>query len=150
MGVEVERKFLVESEAWRSDADGGTVLAQGYLSDHPDRVVRVRLAGDQGTLTIKGRGEDPAVRPEFEYPVPIDDALALLAMCPTSLTKRRHRAPAGGTLTWEIDVFEGRHAGLVLAEIELPSPDTLFDRPAWLGPEVTDDPSYSNAAIAQR
>ena len=150
MGVEIERKFLVWSEDWRADADDGTLLAQGYLSDHPDRVVRVRIAGEQGTLKIKSRGDDPAVRPEFEYPLPIADARALLAMCPTALTKRRYRAAAGGALTWEIDVFEGRHVGLVVAEIELPTPDTLFERPAWLGTEVTDDPSYSNAAIAQR
>ena len=150
MGVEIERKFLVSSDAWKADADGGTPLSQGYLSNDPDRVVRVRIAGEQGTLTIKGRGDDPVVRPEFEHSVPLADARALLAMCPTALTKRRHRAAAGETLTWEIDVFEGRHLGLVLAEIELPSPETRFDRPAWLGPEVTDDPRYTNAAIAQR
>ena len=148
MGVEIERKFLVASDAWRAAADSGTPLEQGYLSDDPERVVRIRLAGTRAWITIKGRGTDPAWRPEWEYPVPPADAKAMLALAATPpLRKTRHRLPAGD-LCWEIDVFAGPLQGLVLAEIELPALNTPFDRPPWLGADVTDDSRYSNARLA--
>ncbi len=149
MGVEIERKFLVTGDGWRGGADAGTRMEQGYLSTHPDRVVRVRVAGASATLTIKGRGPSPDVRPEFEYPVPVADAVELLALCGGAVVRKtRHRLPAGD-LTWEIDVFGGRHAGLVLAEIELPVPDAAFERPAWVGADVTADPAYTNAELSR-
>lgn len=147
MGVEIERKFLVASDAWRQTADAGTAIEQGYLARGPQMLVRVRLAGDNGWLTLKERTAGP-VRAEYEYPIPAEDARALLALCaPHVLRKRRHRLPAGA-LCWEIDVFEPPHKGLVMAEIELADPDQGFARPAWLGREVTSDPAYTNAALA--
>ncbi len=149
MGVEIERKFLVRGDGWRAGADGGTRLEQGYLSTDPDRVVRVRVAGDVARLTVKGRGPSPDVRPEFEYDIPVAEARELLGLCAGAvIRKTRHRLPAGD-LTWEIDVFEGAHDGLVLAEIELPSPDTAFARPDWLGEDVTADPAYTNAELSR-
>jgi CYTH domain-containing protein len=149
MATEIERVFLVADPSAVSGAIG-TPIRQGYLSVDPDRVVRVRRTADAAWLTIKGRAVGPA-RPEFEYPIPPDDADVILALCRDSIvSKHRHRLPAGGGLTWEIDVFRDANDGLVLAEIELPSADTPFERPAWLGAEVTDDHRYRNASLAAR
>ncbi len=145
MGIEIERKFLVRD---RSILDGltGTAFVQGYLSTDPDRTVRVRRAGDRAFLTIKGRSVG-AARPEFEYEIPLDDVDALVALCVGSpIVKTRYRIPHG-PLAWEIDVFEGENAGLIVAEIELPSETTAVDPPAWVGLEVTDDPRYFNANL---
>jgi CYTH domain-containing protein len=149
MAKEIERKFLVRSDAWRAGADAGTLYRQGYLHSDESVSVRVRLAGDKAFLTIKGGGAGIS-RSEFEYPVPPEDASEILdALCHAgSVEKTRHLFPAGRH-TWEIDVFAGRHAGLVLAEIELSSEDEPFDRPDWLGEEVTGDPRYLNSNLAK-
>jgi adenylate cyclase len=148
MGIEIERKFLVASDAWRETVDAGTDLQQGYLSVDPERVVRVRIAGVRGFLTIKGRGPTPDVRPEFEYEVPLDDAREMLALALTPPIRKTRYRLAAGALTWEIDVFGGALDGLVLAEIELPTADTPFDRPPWLGRDVTADRRYTNAVLS--
>ncbi|WP_043362754.1 CYTH domain-containing protein [Belnapia sp. F-4-1] len=147
MGTEIERKFLVTSEAWRAEAGPGTRLRQGYLHAGTP-VVRIRQAGELAFLTIKGPGL--LARAEFEYPIPPEDAEAMLAsLCaPPIIDKTRHRIARDG-LTWEIDEFAGHLAGLVLVEIELASADQAFDRPGWLGDEVTDDPRYQNAALSR-
>ncbi|NKE46083.1 CYTH domain-containing protein [Roseomonas frigidaquae] len=156
MGIEIERKFLVTGEGWRQAVRGqGVPMRQGYLSaPGPDAAhVRVRLAGPQGFLTIKGpalAGSGGQVRPEFEYPIPVADAEALLALCTTPpLAKTRFEVPHDGHL-WTVDVFEApsRLAGLVLAEVELPDVAVQPGLPGWLGAEVTDDPRYANAALA--
>jgi adenylate cyclase len=148
MGVEIERKFLVTGDGWRHSADGGTPLEQGYLSTDPERVVRVRIAGHKAYLTIKGRGPTPDVRPEFEYPIPVTEAREMLDLCTgTVLRKTRYCLPVRD-LTWEIDVFGGAHEGLVLAEIELPAADTPFDRPDWVGEDVTAEGRYTNAQLS--
>jgi len=147
MGVEIERKFLVTDDRWRDSADGGTQLRQGFLSTDKERVVRVRVAGDRGTLTIKGLGSG-ASRPEFEWPIPVHEAhelLDTLALRPL-IEKVRFLVQHAG-LTWEIDVFEGRNQGLVVAEVELPSEDTTVDPPAWVGREVTSESRYANARL---
>ncbi|MEZ4465518.1 MAG: CYTH domain-containing protein [bacterium] len=147
MGVEIERKFLVRSDAWRAAADPGSHYVQAYLCADPDRTVRVRLAGEAAWLTLKGRGTGVA-RPEFEYAIPAADARALLALClPGRVEKIRYRVPVGRHV-FEVDVFAGDHAGLVLAEVELGAEDEHFDRPAWLGKEVTRDRRYANSALA--
>jgi adenylate cyclase len=146
MGREIERKFLVTSDAWRAGAPG-TPIRQGYLSLDPERTVRVRLAGEKAFLTVKGltRG---ATRDEFEYPIPAADAAAMLdGLCLAVIEKTRHRVDFGGTL-WDVDVFAGASAGLVLAEIELESEGSTIRRPGWLGQEVTDDPRYYNSNLA--
>ncbi|MBS0194937.1 MAG: CYTH domain-containing protein [Proteobacteria bacterium] len=153
MGIEIERKFLLADESWRSGVETSVRMAQGYL-DGGDAMgtgkasVRVRIAGAQAFLNIKSR-ERGAIRQEFEYPIPLDDARALLALCAGGLIdKIRHHVHHAGFL-WEIDEFVGANAGLVVAEIELPSLDAAFKRPAWLGREVTEQPRYYNHALAQ-
>lgn len=147
MAVEIERKFLVQGDAWRPGAQGVRYV-QGYLNRDKARTVRVRLAGAQGFLTIKGESVG-ATRAEFEYPIPLADAQALLALCEAPLIdKTRYAIPVGGTL-WEVDEFAGDNAGLVLAEVELPSEDAAFERPSWLGMEVTHDARYFNSNLSR-
>lgn len=148
MGTEIERKFLVTSDQWRQGARG-TAFVQGYLSTVPERTVRVRRMGDAGTLTIKGKATGLA-RSEFEYPLPLADTLALLELCERPLiSKIRHRVMHEGTL-WEVDVFEGENAGLIVAEVELADPGERVSLPAWVGDEVTHDPRYLNANLGKR
>lgn len=145
MGVEIERKFLVQGEGWRQGA--GQRLVQGYLNRDKARTVRVRMAGEQAFLTIKGVSRG-ATRAEFEYPIPVADAQALLALCEGPLVdKTRYRIPLGDVV-WEVDVFAGENTGLVVAEVELPSEEAAFERPDWLGAEVTQDPRYFNSNLA--
>ena len=146
MGVEIERKFLVLDERWRTLGQGVS-LRQGYLSSHPERVVRVRIEGDAAMLTIKGRSVG-ASRGEWEYPIPLADAEQFLAsLCEQPLIeKKRYRIEHQGML-WEVDEFFGANAGLVVAEIELDSEDQPFSKPDWLGAEVTDDARYFNANL---
>ena len=147
MAVEIERKFLVTSLDML-EGIAGTELSQGYLSHSPDSTVRVRVAGDQGWLTIKGRTQGTR-RLEFEYEVPPDDARALLALCQSGrIEKTRYRVPANSHI-WEVDVFHGDNDGLVVAEIELADEREDFARPPWLGQEVTDDPRYFNSALSE-
>jgi CYTH domain-containing protein len=146
MGQEIERKFLVNGTPWTGVR--GEVTRQGYLSRVPERTVRVRIMDDRGFLTIKGKNQG-ASRAEFEYPIPADDAAALLALCePPLIEKTRYRIPHVGHV-WEIDVFHGDNDGLVVAEVELRSADESFQRPSWVGEEVTDDPRYYNANLVK-
>lgn len=149
MVVEIERKFLVKPGAWTPKGEG-VAFRQGYLSVEPGRVVRVRLEGNEGRLTVKGRAKGIA-RAEYEYAIPAGDAAHLLQdLCLKPLVvKRRHTEEHGGK-TWEIDVFEEENEGLVVAEIELASEGERFDLPAWAGDEVTHDPKYSNASLVSR
>ncbi|GAA0752469.1 CYTH domain-containing protein [Ideonella azotifigens] len=147
MAIEIERKFLVVGEGWRQP--DAMHLSQGYLNRDPARTVRVRIAGEEAFLTIKGRSEGLS-RAEFEYPLPLADAQALLALCDGPLVeKHRHRVMVDGLL-WEVDEFHGANAGLVVAELELQSEDQPFTRPAWLGEEVSDDARYFNSQLASR
>lgn len=149
MGLEIERKFLVVSDAWRALATGSALLKQGYLSSGDNATVRVRSWDDnRAALTIKG-GVQGISRAEYEYHIPIADARELLAMAVSNtIEKRRYEVPYGG-LTWEVDVFEGRHRGLVLAEVELDSEEQSVALPGWVGTEVTDDDRYYNASLAR-
>jgi adenylate cyclase len=149
MGTEIERKFLVVGDAWRSLAEG-THYRQGYLSSVKERTVRVRKAGDTGTLTIKGVSMG-ATRPEYEYEIPADEAHEMIDhLCETPIIeKNRYRIPHGD-VTWEIDEFLGVNKGLVVAEVELDSEDQTFERPDWIGQEVTANPKYLNANLVAR
>lgn len=149
MGVEIERKFLVVADTWRALATSVTEIAQGYLSTTPERTVRVRRAADRAWLTIKGKASG-AQRREYEYPIPVQDAIELLQeLCVQPiLAKDRYLVP-WGDLCWEIDEFKGESAGLILAEIELPSADYALTLPPWLGAEVTHDYRYTNAYLAE-
>ncbi|MFE8644540.1 CYTH domain-containing protein [Sphingomonas sp. NCPPB 2930] len=145
MAIEIERKFLVTGDAWR--AAPGTRYSQGYLNRDKARTVRVRIAGDQGFLTIKGVSVG-ATRAEFEYPVPLADAQEMLSLCDGPVVqKTRHRVVHDG-LAWEVDAFLGDNAGLVVAEIELASENQAFALPDWVGREVTGDPRYFNSSLA--
>ena len=147
MAAEIERKFLVRSDAWRASAGEGTPYQQGYLSTEGDRSVRVRLAGGRGALTIKS-GPTGATRKEFEYAIPAADARELLDLAGSRrVEKTRYRIAHGGH-TWEVDEFHSANAGLVLAEIELRSEDEPFAHPEWVGDEVTADPRYFNVSLA--
>lgn len=145
MAVEIERKFLVTGTAWKQAP--GVVYRQGYLNRDKARTVRVRVAGETAFLTIKGQSVG-ATRAEFEYPIPLADAQALLALSDGPLIeKTRHVLTVDGTV-WEVDVFAGDNAGLVVAEVELASEDQSFARPDWLGMEVTQDARYFNSNLA--
>ena len=146
MGEELERKFLVRNDDWREGAQG-SLYRQGFLSTEPERTVRVRVAESRGWITVKGRGLGLR-RPEFEYEIPVDDAQEMLErLCQRPLIEKlRYKLRVGDHL-WEIDVFEGDNAGLVLAEIELRSEEEPFETPAWLGEEVTGDARYFNANL---
>lgn len=148
MGLEIERKFLVRNDSWRTVE--GTPFRQGYLNSDLNRVVRVRTMGKQAVLTVKGLNTG-AVRREFEYEIPLDDANAMLDdLCERPLIeKTRHKVEFAGH-TWEIDEFLGDNAGLVVAELELQSVDEDFEKPDWLGEEVTDDPRYFNSNLVLR
>ena len=146
VGEEIERKFLVSVEAWRETAEG-TRYRQGFLSTEPERTVRVRVAGPRGSITVKGKNVG-ARRAEFEYEIPVADAERMLdTLCQRPLIEKVRYTLAAGPHTWEIDVFEGSNAGLVVAEIELSSEDEAFEKPAWVGDEVTDDPRYFNSNL---
>lgn len=148
MGKEIERKFLVRGTGWRARADAGRNIRQAYLARGTAQI-RVRIIDDrEARLTVKS-GKGGIERDEFEYEIPLEDAEAMMALRTGEvIAKCRHRLPAGDGLTWEVDVFGGEQNGLVIAEIELPTQDTAFTRPEWVGDEVTDDPRYSNAALS--
>ena len=149
MAIEIERKFLVKHDMWRPDAAAGKRFRQGYLSTEAAHVVRVRAVGDQGFLTIKGATVG-IERLEFEYPIPLADADVMLdRLCPAPLIEKvRHRVAFDGRV-WEVDVFEGENAGLVLAEVELPAANAVVKLPPWVGLEVSDDPRYFNSNLAR-
>ncbi len=148
MATEIERKFLVPG---RFPDCPGRAIVQAYLNLDPERTVRVRIEEDEANLNIKGKSTSEGLaRPEFEYPIPRADARTMLELAEGSpVEKVRHRLPAGPH-TWEIDVFHGDNEGLVVAEIELTSEAEAFERPEWLGEEVTHDHRYKNASLAQR
>jgi adenylate cyclase len=149
MATEIERKFLVTGDGWKESADAGTRMRQGYLCIDDERAVRVRLAGDSAKLTIKSAGEG-ITRSEYEYEIPERDAREMLdSLCVgTPITKTRYRVRDGGH-DWEVDVFDGANAGLVLAEVELDREDESVDVPGWVGREVSDDERYYNAYLAR-
>jgi adenylate cyclase len=146
MGVEIERKFLLAGDGWRGLGQP-TLMRQGYLCSDPERTVRVRIEGERAVITIKSKATG-ASRGEWEYEIPVPDAAELLAgLCEQPLVeKTRHRIAHAGHV-WEVDEFMGGNAGLVVAEIELAAEDEAFDRPDWIGVEVTGDKRYYNSSL---
>jgi len=146
--LEIERKFLVRSDAWRSRIRSSTSMRQGYLNNETHCSVRVRIADDRAWLNLKGVTMG-AQRLEFEYDIPVMDAHSMLneLTCKPLIEKIRHLVDVGDH-TWEIDVFEGDNAGLIVAEIELDDPDECFEKPEWLGEEVTHDARYYNTCLS--
>ena len=150
MGIEIERKFLVRNDDWRALALGQR-YRQGYIAASLDCTVRVRIAGDQGYLTIKGATTGIS-RAEYEYGIPLEDAAQLLdTLCqPPLIEKTRYRIPAASGLVWEVDEFAGENQGLIVAEIELSDPEQAVELPDWIGEEVSDDPRYLNSNLAKQ
>ena len=148
MPREIERKFLVTSEEFRAAAAKEIRITQGYLSSVPERTVRVRIKGEKGFITIKGIGNaSGASRFEWEKEITLNDATELLKICePGVIDKTRYEVKAGDH-TVEVDEFHGENEGLVVAEIELKGEDDEFEKPAWLGTEVTGDARYYNAML---
>lgn len=149
MGIEIERKFLVLGEDWREGVIRSSAMRQGYLSTSAKATVRIRLVDeDRAFLTLKGPTAGFS-RAEFEYEVPLADGQQPLEMArPHVVEKRRHIVPFAG-LDWEVDVFEGAHAGLVMAEVELRSGDQAINLPDWAGREVSLDDRYANASLSR-
>ena len=147
MGQEIEKKFLVQGE-FKSSALKKNRIIQGYLSSVPERTVRVRINDNKGYLTIKGMGNaSGTTRYEWEKEIPVEDANELMKLCePGIIAKDRYLVRAGAR-TFEIDEFHGENEGLIIAELELDSEDEAYDKPAWLGKEVTGDSKYYNAML---
>lgn len=154
MPIEIERKFLVTGDGWRAASHAVVPMSQGYINDQAAldsgaqrASVRVRIGGDAAFLNLKSRALGHT-RQEFEYPIPVEDAHALLELCIGGrIEKRRHLVRHAAHL-WEVDEFLGDNAGLVVAEIELSSADEAFEHPSWLGVEVTDSARHYNLALA--
>ena len=149
MGVEIEHKFLVRKDLWYAiQKPAGVEILQGYLLTGPKKTIRVRIAGSQAFLTIKGPSLK-ASRAEYEYPIPFSEATELMQICiQPVIEKVRYRIEHAGK-TWEVDEFYGENDGLIIAEIELKSINESYDKPAWVGEEVTEDPRYYNAYLAE-
>jgi len=146
MGKEIERKFLVRGDDWRSLAQG-IPCRQGYINSADERTVRIRTIGEEAFLTIKGPTMG-ASRAEYEYEIPLKDGNEMLETLTEKpiIEKKRYRIPFAG-LTWEIDEFFGDNAGLIVAEVELESEGQIFQKPDWAGEEVTGDPRFFNSNL---
>jgi adenylate cyclase len=148
MAIEIERKFLVRGDAWRTRVHRRELLRQGYLANTERCSVRVRLAGEQGWLSVKAMTPGVA-RAEYQAPIPAADAAAMLdGLCLGPLIEKWRQRVIYENREWEIDEFLGENSGLVIAEIELEAADAVFARPPWLGAEVTDDVRYYNFRLA--
>ena len=147
MAQEIERKFLVKGD-FKSEVFKSTRITQGYLSSVPERTVRVRVKGDKGFITIKGIGnESGASRFEWEKEIPVDEVRELLKICEPGVIDKTRYLVKNGDLTFEVDEFYGDNDGLTVAEIELPDEQAQFNRPAWLGEEVTGDVRFYNSML---
>jgi len=147
--LEIERKFLVLNDDFKTQATSQNRIVQGYLNSDPERTVRVRIKGNKGFLTIKGKGnESGTTRMEWEKEIPLTEAEQLLSLCEKgSIDKVRYEIPVGNH-TYEVDVFAGENNGLIIAEIELTSENETFETPSWLGEEVTGNTHYYNAYLS--
>ncbi len=148
MGIEIERKFLVNDDSWRTPDLAGTPIRQGYLAVGPPSAVRVRIAGDKAILNVKS-AVISITRLEFEYPVPVDDAEEILeSACDGRIVRKTRFLVEHAGMTWEVDVFDGPNEGLIVAELELESEDQPFEKPPWLGEEVSGEPRYLNTHLS--
>ena len=150
MALEIERRFLVSSELWKALVRRSEPLDQGYISQGAEGVtVRVRRAAEQAWLTLKARTASAEVRQEFEYPIPVADAEALLALTPRRIEKTRHHLSLSGG-TWVVDEFHGANAPLVIAEVEMERAGSTLELPEWCGEEITSRGELSNAALVEQ
>jgi len=148
--IEIERKFLVTSEAFKTEAFTQNRISQGYLSSAPGRTVRVRIKGNKGFLTIKGASNESGLsRFEWEKEIPVDEATTLLQLCEEGVIDKTRFEVKMGNHVFEIDEFYGENEGLIMAEIELNSETEAFEKPNWLGKEVTNDIRYYNSYLSK-
>lgn len=146
MAFEIEHKYLVINDSYKLMATGKVAIRQGYLNRNPDRTVRIRTMGSKGFLTVKSRNHG-AKRLEFEYEIPLKDAEQILKLAePGILEKTRYIVPYG-TLIWEVDEFHGSQEGVIVAEVELPENDIEYDKPPFIGADITGDPAYYNSNL---
>lgn len=149
--LEIERKFLIKNDLFVTEATQKSEISQGYLNSNPERTVRIRIKGKQGFITIKGKSNDSGTtRFEWEKEIPLQEAQELITLCEEHvIVKTRYIVPQG-IHKFEIDVFHGDNEGLVIAEIELSEEDEHFDKPVWLGEEVTNQVQYYNAYLSNK
>lgn len=146
---EIERKFLITSEVFKKEAYKRTRIAQGFLSTHPERTVRIRLKGDNGYITIKGKSNKSGLsRFEWEKQISLNEAKELLLLCEKGIIEKTRYEVSVGDHIFEIDEFTGENEGLIMAEVELNSEDEVFTKPEWLGKEVTGDIRYYNSQLS--
>ena len=148
--IEIERKFLVTSDAYKVLAFAKNQIAQGYLNSNPERTVRVRIKGEKGFLTIKGKGNHSGMsRFEWEKEIPVAEAKALLDLCESGVISKMRFDVKVGQHVFEVDEFYGENSGLIMAEVELGSETESFEKPTWIGEEVTNDERFYNAFLSQ-
>lgn len=148
--IEIERKFLVTSDAFKEQAFAKNTIAQGYLNSDPERTVRIRIKGESGFLTIKGKGNaSGTTRLEWETELPLVEARPLLAICEKGIIEKIRYEIELGNHIYEVDEFLGDNKGLIIAEIELRKEDETFEKPFWLGKEVTNDHRYYNSFLSK-
>ncbi len=147
MALEIERKYLLVSDEWRSQGLG-KMIRQGYLSREPERTVRVRICDEQAYMTVKGRAHG-ITRVEIEFAISLDHANELMSLCLQPLIEKTRYEIWHAGMKWEVDEFHGANAGLIVAEIELPSEETTFEKPVWCGKEVSQDFRYANSYLSQ-
>ena len=149
MAIEIERKFLLRDDSWQASADSGEFIRQGYLAGSEKSSIRVRIAGDQANINIKSATLD-ITRQEYEYAIPVVEANEMLdSLCEGPLIEKIRYHVSHEKHLWEIDVFSGDNQGLVVAEVELGSAEENFERPDWLGEEVSDDTRYYNVCLVR-
>ncbi|MEA1967434.1 MAG: CYTH domain-containing protein [Thermodesulfobacteriota bacterium] len=147
MGIEIEKKFLLKNDLWRTTGADVVLFKQGYLNNSENGVVRIRSAGTRGFITVKGKTCN-ASRLEYEYEIPLKDAEEMLdLLCEKPLIEKNRFFIDHKGFQWVVDEFSGKNKGLILAEIELLAKDQPFEKPGWIGREVTDDPRYFNSNL---
>ncbi|MDT0676402.1 CYTH domain-containing protein [Autumnicola musiva] len=151
MNMEIERKFLVTSEDYKKESYKSERITQAYLNSHPERTVRVRTKGENAYLTIKGKSSESGLsRFEWEKEISIDDARELMKLAEPDVIDKTRYLIKQGTHIFEVDHFHGRNEGLIIAEVELNSEEEKFEKPAWLGKEVTRDKRYYNSLLSKK
>jgi CYTH domain-containing protein len=149
--TEIERKFLVKSEDFKKEATSKTLIIQGFLNTHPNRTVRVRIEGEKGVLTVKGKSsKDGTTRFEWETEIPVEEAKKLLQLCKKEIIEKYRYEVTFKANLFEIDEFLGDNEGLIITEIELNDVNQNFEKPKWLGEEVTGDTKYYNSQLSKK
>ena len=150
MALEIERKFLVTSDAYKSQAISEKRITQGFLNTHPDRTVRVRVKGNLGLITVKGKSNEAGTtRFEWEHTITVEEAKSLLKLCEEGVIEKTRFEIKHGKHTFEVDEFLGKNTGLIIAEVELSEENETFTKPLWLGKEVTGETRYYNSSLSK-